>query len=69
MTTGETIEQLAVRAYASGIDPVRFTTAVLEVITEEVFDLPCRDPRTALLARRITGCLLEAGWTMPGETP
>lgn len=65
MTPGEVIEQLAARAYEAGVDPVRFTTAVIEVITEEVFGLECHDPRTALLARRIVACLLEMGWTMP----
>jgi hypothetical protein len=65
MTPGEIIEQLAERAYENGVDPVHFATAVLEVVTEEIFDLPCHDPRTRMLSRRIVACLLEAGWTSP----
>jgi hypothetical protein len=67
VTPGEEIEHLAASAYASGIDPLRFTAAVLEVITEEILSLPCRDPRTTVLARRIIACLLEAGWQLPEQ--
>jgi hypothetical protein len=71
MTPGEMIEQLAGRAYANGVDPVKFTIAVIEVVTEEIFDLPCHDPRTVLLSRKLVACLLEAGWQVPDgtETP
>lgn len=41
--------------------------AVIEVIAEEYLGLPCQDARAALLARRIVGAMLDAGWTMPGN--
>lgn len=64
---GEVIEQLAADAYSNGVDPIRFTTAVLEVITEECFGLDCHDPRTRLLARKIIAVMLDCGWAIPGQ--
>jgi hypothetical protein len=67
MSPGQMIEQLAATAYADGVDPLRFTTAVLEVIVEECFELDCHDPKTRLLARKIIAALLDCGWAMPGQ--
>ena len=67
MSPGEVIAELAEHAYATGIDRIRFAAAVLEVVTEDTLGLPCHDPRTRLLARRITGVMLEMQWTPPGQ--
>lgn len=66
MTTSSIIEATAAACYARGVHPLDVAEALIIVITEDVLDAS-HDPRTHLLARRIVGALLDAGWTMPPE--
>jgi hypothetical protein len=68
MTTSRVIEATAAACYRRGCHPLDVAEAITQIITEDVFGLPDSDPRAALLARRIVGGLLDAGWTMPGRT-
>ncbi|HEX6520949.1 MAG TPA: hypothetical protein VF070_13200 [Streptosporangiaceae bacterium] len=65
--TSEVIEQVAADAYRNGVPPLAFAIAVLEIVAEESFDLPCGDPRVRVMARRAAGAMLDCGWTPPGQ--
>lgn len=67
MVPGQLIEATTAAAIARGIHPIDITEAITEIIIEETLGLPDHDPRAVLLARRLIGTILDAGWTMPGQ--
>jgi hypothetical protein len=68
MTSSELIETVATAAYRRGEHPLTVGLAVAEIVIEETLGVPCGDPGVSLLARRVTGALLDAGWQMPSRT-
>jgi hypothetical protein len=69
MTRSQDIEEMAADAYQLGVSALDFTQALIEVLAEETLGIDCGHPAATLLARRITGALLEAGWAMPAPQP
>jgi hypothetical protein len=68
VTSSEFIERVAACAYRNGMSPLELAELVVEMLARETLDLPSGDPAALLLARRVTGAMLDMDWAPPGFT-